>query len=45
MKIKTIQEAIEFLQEKVNISVDNLQEFKWKIYDEDINFCVKQIKN
>ena len=33
--IETIEEAIEFLETKLNISVEDYSKVKWKVYDED----------
>ena len=36
-EIKTKEDAIKFLEEEINISVEDISKYKYKIYDED--FC------
>ena len=36
--IKTIREAINFLEKERGFEINDLRAFKWEIIDEDINF-------
>jgi len=42
-KIKDINEAIKFLQEKAGINVEEI-EYKWRIWDNDFDFNCKDDK-
>ena len=43
-EIKTKEDAIKFLEEDINISVDDISKYKYKIYDEDFCDFVKDDK-
>ena len=43
-KIKTIDEAIEFLEKVRRTYVEDLREVSFRIYDENFSFYVKSVK-
>lgn len=39
-EITSVEEALKFLKRDVGLSITDLRKYSWRIYDEDVDFCI-----